>query len=379
MAGYSGEPYARVGPAGVFVNDNSPATYLNADRYSTAPVPAGVNPAGPPRWRQVSGDPVFRWHDHRVHWMLTTLPPQVAASPGAEHRISSWTVVLSYGGQRLTATGTLDWVPGPSPWPWFVLVLAAALGVALLRSRPRLLGVVAAVMVACDVLHGLGVMLVTSGTVPERLGALFGADALLIWPFGVLAAVLLWRRAGRAVWLAAAVGAVIAATIAVDDAPDLWRSSSPTRWPLDLNRALVALVLGTGLGLILAAVAARLLAARSRSSQLSASWGVVALPNPQHADSCDDLEASDAAVAAGPPTGRRRPADAGRAGVGTGRGRAAARWPACSRPAPSARSPARPGDWPSAAAGGPTPEPDRGCPTSVPVPSRSSAKRRAGS
>src|SRR5215475_2858828 len=86
VAGYSGEPYARVGPAGVFLNDNSPATYLNADRYSTVPVPPGVDPKAQPRWRQVSADGLFRWHDHRVHWMLTTLPPQVAADPGTQHR-----------------------------------------------------------------------------------------------------------------------------------------------------------------------------------------------------------------------------------------------------------------------------------------------------
>src|SRR5262249_987270 len=189
----SGEPYARVGPAGVFLNDNSPATYLNADRYSTVPVPPGVDPKAQPRWRQVSADGLLRWHDHRVHWMLTTLPPQVPADPGAGHRISSWTVVLSSGSQRLTAPGTLDWVPGPSPWPWFLLMLLAAgvvASVSLLRSPARWLGLAAIGMVAGDVLHGVGVMLITTGTLPERLGALFGADALLIWPFGVLAAVL---------------------------------------------------------------------------------------------------------------------------------------------------------------------------------------------
>jgi hypothetical protein len=115
VSGYGGEPYARVGPGGVSVNDNSPATYVNADRFSRTPVPAGVDPLQPPRWRAVGDSPVWRWHDHRVHWMLQTLPPAVVADPAAEHRISAWTVSLRYGGQSLTATGTLDWVPGPSP------------------------------------------------------------------------------------------------------------------------------------------------------------------------------------------------------------------------------------------------------------------------
>ena len=50
IAGYAGEPYARVGPTGVFVNDNSPATYLNASRFSTTAVPDTADPAKPPAW-----------------------------------------------------------------------------------------------------------------------------------------------------------------------------------------------------------------------------------------------------------------------------------------------------------------------------------------
>ena len=111
--GYEGEPYARILHDGtVQVNRRSPATYLNADRYSSTPVPAGVDPAAAPQWRPVSTRPALAWHDHRVHWMLPTLPPAVAADPGSPHRISSWTVVLTYaagtGDQRLVATGTLD-------------------------------------------------------------------------------------------------------------------------------------------------------------------------------------------------------------------------------------------------------------------------------
>jgi deferrochelatase/peroxidase EfeB len=262
VAGYGGEPYARIGPRGAFLNDNSPATYLNADRYSSTPVPTGVDPKAAPRWRRVSTAPTLAWHDHRVHWMLPTLPASIAADPGSPHRISSWTVVLSYaptaagtGGQRLVATGTLDWVPGPSPAPWLLLAVAVAAGVAALaylRRPQRVLAAATAALVVFDVFHGLGVMLITVGSLPQRLGALFGADALLIWPFGLLAAALLWRRLTRAGWLAAAVGAIIAVTIAVDDAPDLWRSSSPTLWPVGVNRAAVALVMGIGLGLVVA-------------------------------------------------------------------------------------------------------------------------------
>jgi hypothetical protein len=118
IAGYGGEPYARIGPGGVFVNDNSPATHLNANRFATTAVPDGLDAGDPPAWRHVASEPLWRWHDHRTHWMLSTLPPSVAAAPTQPHRISTWSVSLSHGGRALTATGSLDWVPGPSPWPW---------------------------------------------------------------------------------------------------------------------------------------------------------------------------------------------------------------------------------------------------------------------
>jgi deferrochelatase/peroxidase EfeB len=255
IAGYGGEPYARVGPGGAFLNDNSPATYLNADRFSRTQVPAGVDGKSAPVWRQVSTDPLLRWHDHRVHWMLQSLPPSVVADPGAPHRISAWTVVLDYAGTRLVANGTLDWVPGPAPWPWFALALLAGLAVAaaVWERRPhRVLAVAVAGLVVLDLAHGLGVMLVVAGTVPERLGALVGSDALLAWPFAVLGAGLLWREHTRAAWLTAVVGLVTAVNLAIDDAPAVWRSSAPTAWPSAVNRAIVALVVGIGLGLVAA-------------------------------------------------------------------------------------------------------------------------------
>ena len=255
VAGYSGEPYARVGPGGVYLNDNSPATYLNVDRYSSTPVPAGVDGKSAPVWRQVSTDPVWRWHDHRVHWMLRSLPPAVAADPAAPHRISNWTVVLDQAGQRLTATGSLDWIPGPSPLPWLALALVAALAVAGLAflARPgRLLAVATASLVAVDLVHRVGVMLVISDTVPARLAALLGGDSLLVWPFAILGGVLLWHRHVRAVWLSALAAALTVVSLAIDDVPVLWRSSAPTALASTVDRTVVSLVLGIGVGLVAA-------------------------------------------------------------------------------------------------------------------------------
>jgi deferrochelatase/peroxidase EfeB len=260
VAGYGGEPYARIGPDGVALNDNSPATYINADRFSTAPVPATADGKGPPVWRAVSTEPVWRWHDHRVHWMLSALPPVVAADPGVPHQISSWTVVLLYGddlagAERLTATGTLSWQPGPSPLPWLGLALLVAVAVAAVTqlARPhRFLAAATGLLLLADLAHGFGAMLVTQGSVPERLSALLGSEALLIWPFTLLACWLLWHRHTRAAWLGAGLGVLVAVTMVLDDAPVWWRSSAPTALPADVNRAAVAIVAGLGLGLIVA-------------------------------------------------------------------------------------------------------------------------------
>jgi deferrochelatase/peroxidase EfeB len=184
--------------------------------------------------------------------MLSTLPPSVAAAPTQPHRISTWSVSLSHGGRALTATGSLDWVPGPSPWPWYALVALLVVGVAAMARTARAHRVLAAAtlaMLGAAVTHGAGVMLVTAGTLPQRLDALLGADALLVWPVTIVAALLLWRGHTRAGWLSAAVGLVVALTLALDDAPVWWRSSAPSALPATLNRATVAAVVGLGLGL----------------------------------------------------------------------------------------------------------------------------------
>ncbi len=257
VAGYAGEPYARVGPGGAFVNDNSPATYLNADRFSVTVVPARADPTKPPAWRQVDSRPLLRWHDHRIHWMLSTLPPAVAANPSVTHHISSWSVTLRYADRPLTATGSLDWVPGPAPWPWLAAtaIMVTALVVVAWRPRPhRALAAAAAAMVVAQAVHGLGIAAAIAGTLPEKLGAVLGSDALLIWPLALVGAGLLARGHARAAWLTGAAGLFVAVSLVVDDAPLWWRSSAPSGLPMTLNRAVLALGVGVGLGLAAAAV-----------------------------------------------------------------------------------------------------------------------------
>jgi hypothetical protein len=139
VLGYAGEPYLRVGPAGVFENRRSPATYRNRVRIAPAPPPAHADPAAPPQWRRLDGGDAVAWYDHRAYWMEASDPPAVRAAPGRSHVvIPTWQVDLRVGGQPVRVTGDVRWVPGPSPWPWIV---AAAVGclLAVLAVR-RLLG-----------------------------------------------------------------------------------------------------------------------------------------------------------------------------------------------------------------------------------------------
>ena len=55
IEGYEGEPYLRFdADGGVYRNANSPATYLNEERYGGVDVPASASKTAPPRWERVA-------------------------------------------------------------------------------------------------------------------------------------------------------------------------------------------------------------------------------------------------------------------------------------------------------------------------------------
>jgi hypothetical protein len=113
VAGYENEPYLRFLVNGrVEVNVNSPAKYLNEDRFAAVTVPKTASASAKPRWQLVAQAGTYTWHEHRVHWMSTDRPPQVKASGGHEvQRVFNWVVPLGVGGKRVKARGTLWWVP----------------------------------------------------------------------------------------------------------------------------------------------------------------------------------------------------------------------------------------------------------------------------
>ena len=144
VLGYDGEPYLRIGPAGVHRNERSPAAYLNRDRFANVAVPLTAKAEAPPLWRRVAERPAWQWHDHRIQWMASGPPEQVRAEPDSRHTIFGWRVPGRIGDRALIVTGRLDYVPPPengvSPLLLVLVVVTgvgALIGLALLLLRLR--------------------------------------------------------------------------------------------------------------------------------------------------------------------------------------------------------------------------------------------------
>jgi len=142
IEGYSGEPYARVlGDGTVAVNTNSEAYYLNDDRYANATVPKGL--AATPAWKEIDKTGRFEWHDHRMHWMSQTTPPQVT-DKDARTKIFDYRIPVEIGGRRGAIAGTLFWTPLPGGGPPLgaifagaTIIIALCILVAVVRHRRR--------------------------------------------------------------------------------------------------------------------------------------------------------------------------------------------------------------------------------------------------
>ena len=137
---YEDEPYARVrGDGTVEVNTSSEAFSLNDDRFGDVRVPEDLGEE--PRWKLVGRSGRFEWHDHRMHWMSQSTPPQVKDEDARTH-IFDWKVPITVGGGRGQIAGTLDWVPLPGGglptgliWISAAVLIALCIGVFLLRRR----------------------------------------------------------------------------------------------------------------------------------------------------------------------------------------------------------------------------------------------------
>ncbi len=109
--GYQGEPYARVLANGtVELNTRSPAYFLNQNFYGNVKVPSSAAPSATPNWVVVDRTGQLEWHDHRIHWMSPSLPPQVK-NQAVRTKIFAWQVPIAVGTRKGSVDGELFWTP----------------------------------------------------------------------------------------------------------------------------------------------------------------------------------------------------------------------------------------------------------------------------
>jgi hypothetical protein len=131
VLGYDGEPYVRLAPDGtVSVNRNSPARYLNEDRFADVDLPENADGDAGPDWEVVNRDGQYEWHDHRIHWMSDAALPPAVTDTARETKVFDWTVPLRAGGRDGAVAGTLTWVGRPGGG--FPVVAGVALAVVLI-------------------------------------------------------------------------------------------------------------------------------------------------------------------------------------------------------------------------------------------------------
>ncbi|WCB91897.1 hypothetical protein DSM104299_00575 [Baekduia alba] len=143
VQGYEKEPYARITPDGtVTVNHNSPAFYLNTDRYGAVTVPKTATARATPDWHVLDKTGVFEWHDHRMHYMARGIP-SIVKDKSARTKIFDYRIPIQIGGKEGQILGTLWWAPAKDGGPptgaivAFVVLVLAGLGAVLVARRRR--------------------------------------------------------------------------------------------------------------------------------------------------------------------------------------------------------------------------------------------------
>ncbi|MBV9921217.1 MAG: hypothetical protein JOY78_10255 [Pseudonocardia sp.] len=171
VTGYDGEPYLRFSKDGtVEENQNSPATYLNRNRFATTPVPAALQGKHlpPPTWQKVGSGGHYAWHDHRIHFMGKN-PSEV---PGlAQGRPIIWAggVAMTVDGKKVVVHGEYRLLKAPSPLPWIAIAIVGTVLIVLVgRRRPVL---VASIALLLGGLAALWVGVEQNRAIPPGAGA----------------------------------------------------------------------------------------------------------------------------------------------------------------------------------------------------------------
>lgn len=135
VPGYEGEPYLRFERSGeVFINETSPTTALNNDRFGNVDMSNFVEGAAT-KWRRVATNGTAMWHDHRVHWM-SPKPPAPIDDAGT---VLTWEVPFTIDNVPTIVSGTLYLRDQASMAWWLLGIVAVVFAVALTLARNRVL------------------------------------------------------------------------------------------------------------------------------------------------------------------------------------------------------------------------------------------------
>ena len=192
----------------------------------------------------------FIWIDNRA------TPDGRTIAPGSRQ---PWSLILDVGGTPVAVNGEFVGERPPAPMPWWAAVVVTAVAVPLISRRLRRpdLALTAAglLAMAASVVHVVGSTLAVESA--PLIGTFLSACGinLLNWPLivGGAMAVLRGRPAGL---LAICAGAALTAVFVLPDVTSLHRAVLPFAGPPVVDRILVVLTLGAGLGVAVAGAAA---------------------------------------------------------------------------------------------------------------------------
>lgn len=154
VRGQQGEPFLRIGPDGVFGNENSPS-FVDDQRYRDREVAEPPRADGPPAWVELAGEPRYAWLEERARYPREQ-PPQEVVTSDRSTVLREWSVPIEHGDDRVTLHGETRWMPDDeafaalgipasgdtgSDWApvvsWLVFGLGVVLIVIGLRRRTR--------------------------------------------------------------------------------------------------------------------------------------------------------------------------------------------------------------------------------------------------
>ncbi|HEX8104689.1 MAG TPA: hypothetical protein VF533_18875 [Solirubrobacteraceae bacterium] len=107
----SGEPWLRVGPAGVEANAASATWFASGNPDGIYRAPGPVGPDRPPRWQRVSSEPRWAWFAHELHPRASAAAPADIVAAGRRARLNDWRIRTRLDGRDGEIAGHLEYRP----------------------------------------------------------------------------------------------------------------------------------------------------------------------------------------------------------------------------------------------------------------------------